>query len=315
MTDLSEIGSFRKAFEEVLIEVGEVLKNLIVIDSDVSHSTYTIEFFKRFPSRFVQVGISEQDAAGTAAGLALAGKIPILTAFSMFIMRSWEQIRNTIARDNLNVKIVGTHAGLSDYLDGPSHQCLEDIALMRILPNITVVAPSDEVSTKSLFRQILDFRGPTYFRLGRDNAYKVYDEEDDVELYKCNILVDGEDITIISYGALVSISIKAADILRKKGYSVRVIDSHTIKPLDVNMILKAARETMAIFAVEEHSIYGGLGSEITEIVSEKNPMRIYRIGVDDVFGANARSYEDLLDYFSLTSQKITSRIEMVLNEF
>lgn len=302
------MGSFRKAFGEALVNAGEIIKNLVVIDADVSNSTKTIYFSNKFPDRFIQVGISEQDATGTAAGLALMDKIPILATFSMFILRSWEQIRNTIARDNLNVKIVGTHAGLSDYLDGASHQCFEDIALMRVLPNMNVIAPADEVATRSLFYQILEFKGPTYFRLGRDNAYKIYKYEDEVRIFKANVLMDGDDLTLISYGALTWIASKVAYILKNKGFKARVIDLHSIKPLDKDVILKAAIETGLIFVIEDHNIYGGLGSAITEFLSEKRPTIVHRIGMLDIFGTNARTYDELLNYFNLTPEKIVRRI-------
>lgn len=307
-------GSFREAFGEALVEAGEIIKNLVVIDTDVANSTKTIYFAKRFPDRFIQVGISEQDAVGIAIGLALAGKIPVLTAFSMFIMRGWEQIRNTIARDNINVKIVGTHSGLSDYLDGGSHQCLEDVALMRVLPNMTVIAPSDEISTKSLFYQILEFKGPAYFRLGRDNVYNIYEREDDVTIFKANVLRDGEDITIISYGSFVSLSLRTADILSRQDIDVRVIDSHTIKPLDITTILKAAKETNTIFVLEEHNIHGGLGSAIAEMLAEKYPTKLYILGIPDVFGTGGRSYEEVLEYFNFTPEKIAYKISGVLDE-
>jgi transketolase len=306
-------GSFREAFGEALVEAGEVIKDLVVIDTDVASSTRTIYFAKRFPDRFIQVGISEQDAAGTAAGLAIAGKIPVLVAYSMFLLRSWEQIRNTIARDNINVKLVGTHSGLSDYLDGSSHQCLEDVALMRVLPNMTVVSPSDEVSTRSLLHQILGFRGPTYFRLGRDNAPSVYEDEDDVEVGKANVLVDGGDLTIISCGALVSVALEAAKRLRGGGLRVRVIDMHTIKPLDVSVVERAARDAPPIFTLEEHNVYGGLGSAVAEVLSERLPTRICRLGVGNEFGTGGRSYEELLQYFRLTPEYIVEKIRVVLD--
>lgn len=311
---MSKMKSFREAFGEILVETGSVIKNLVVIDTDVAKSTKTIYFANSFPERFIEIGISEQDAVGTAAGLALAGKIPVVAAFSMFIMRSWEQIRNTVSRDNINVKIVGTHAGLSDYLDGASHQCLEDIALMRVLPNMTIVSPSDITSTKALFQQILEFNGPAYFRLGRDNANDIYKDEDEVKLNKANILIDGDDLTLVSYGSLVSTCVKVSKILKARGYKSRVIDFHTLKPLDTNMILKAAMEASPIFVIEEHNVYGGLGSAITEFISQKNPTKIFIFGIPDRFGLGAYSYEELLDYFGLTPVKLVNRIEEIMNE-
>ncbi len=305
--------SFREAFGEALLEAGESTRNLVVIDTDVLNSTKTIYFARRFPERFIQMGISEQDAAGMAAGLAISGKIPVLATFSMFLLRSWEQIRNTIARDNLSVKIVGTHSGLSDYLDGASHQCLEDIALMRVLPNMTVISPADDISTRSLFHQALELRGPVYIRLGRDNARRIYRDYEDVTIGKANILVDGDDMSIISCGAFVSISLNVANILREKGFRPRVIDSHTIKPLDTETIIKAAREASPVFVIEEHNIFGGLGSAVAEIITERTPTHVFRIGVPDVFGTGGRSYEELLRYFRLTPPEIVKKIEGMIN--
>jgi transketolase len=305
--------SFREAFGRALVEVGDVFRNLIVIDVDVARSTKTIYFAERFPNRFIQLGISEQDAVGTAAGLAISGKIPLLAGFSMFILRGWEQIRNTVVRDGLNVKIVGTHSGLSDYLDGSSHQCLEDIALMRVLPNMMVVSPSDTVSTRSLLYQILEHHGPVYFRLGRDNATEIYGDEGDIRLGKINVLVDGSDLTIVSHGSMTQICMEVADILREKGISPRVLDSHTIKPLDVGRILDAAVEAPPIFVVEDHSVYGGLGSAISEFLSERRPTKIFLFGIRDRFGSGSKSYLELLKFLGFMPEDIADRIKVVLD--
>ena len=296
-----------------LVDAGEAFRNLIVIDVDVARSTRTVYFAERYPNRFIQLGISEQDAIGTAAGFAISGKIPVLAGFSMFLLRGWEQIRNTIARDNLNVKIVGTHSGLSDYLDGSSHQCLEDIALMRVLPNMMVVSPSDIVSTRSLLYQILESQGPVYFRLGRDNATEIYSDEDDVKLGDINILVDGSDLTLLSHGSMTSICLEVASILRKRGIYARVLDSHTIKPLDVDKVLDAAIEASPIFVVEDHSVYGGLGSTVSEFLSEKRPTSIFLFGIRDRFGSGSKTYLDLLKFFGFLPEDIANRIEVVLN--
>jgi len=305
--------SYREAFGEALSELGETFKNLIVIDTDLSKSTKTIYFANKFPDRFIQIGISEQDAVGTAAGLSIGGRIPVLAVYSMFLLRAWEQIRNIIARDNLNVKIVGTHSGLSDYMDGASHQCFEDIALMRILPNFTVVSPSDITSTKSLLKQILGFRGPAYMRLGRDNSTLIYRDEDEVTLGRANILSEGEDITLISHGAMTQYTLSVAEKLSKEGYSVNVIDMHTIKPLDREILSRRKVLSTPIFVIEDHSIYGGLGSAVAEYISTSNPRHVFRIGVEDRFGAGARNFLELLDYMGLTPDKIISKVKVILD--
>lgn len=307
------IYSFREAFGEALAVLGESYKNLIVIDTDLSKSTKTIYFMRRFPDRFIQLGISEQDAVGTASGLAIGGKIPLLATYSMFVLRAWEQIRNTVARDNLNIKIVGTHSGLSDYKDGSSHQCFEDIALMRILPNFTVVSPSDTTSTKSLLRQILSMRGPVYMRLGRDDSIKLYDDEDEIVLGKANILMEGSDISLVSHGNIMGYTLKAAERLRREGYSVGVIDMHTIKPLDIEILSMKNISTTPIFVVEDHSIYGGLGSAIAEYLSMFRHKYIFRLGIEDRFGSGSRDYHTLLRYMGFTPDKIVDRIKVFLN--
>jgi transketolase len=311
---IDELGSFRIALARTLLELGESIRNMVVIDTDVARSTKTIYFAEKYPHRFIQVGISEQDAVGTAVGLSLSGKLPIIVAYSMFILRGWEQIRNTIARDNLNIKVIGTHAGISDYLDGSSHQCFEDIALMRILPNMKVIAPADEIATASLLIQMTEEYGPTYFRIGRDNAYKIYEDDDQLRLHKANILRDGEDATIISYGPLLYTALKAADELNRKEISIRVIDMHTIKPLDERIIIKAANETGVVIVIEDHNIYGGLGSAVAELLSTKRPIPVYRIGIEDRFGTGAGDYYELLNFLGLTTDELSKKIMVILNE-
>jgi len=301
-------NSFREALGKALVDAGYAYRNMVVVDTDLSKSTKAIYFAKQFPERFIQVGISEQDAVGTAAGLAIGNKIPVLITYSMFLMRAWEQIRNTIARDNLSVKIVGTHSGLSDYLDGSSHQCFEDIALIRVIPNFKVLSPSDTVSTYSLFMQMLDTQGPIYMRLGRDNAATIYEDENDIQLGKANILVDGNDLTIISHGAMVNIALQVSKLLRQHHINARVIDMHTIKPIDVDTVIRACIEAPPIIVIEDHNVIGGLGGAIAEIVSTQKPTRVIRIGINDRFGTGSTSYRSLLEYFGLTPEQLKNRI-------
>lgn len=299
------VESFREIFGKTLVEIGKENEDVVLLDADVKGSTKTVYFERVFPNRFFQIGISEQDLVSTAAGFAIAGKIPIASAFAVFMMRAWEQIRNTIARDNLNVKLVATHSGFSDFMDGSSHQSFEDIALMRVLPNIGVVVPADGYSTKALLKQIVEREGPFYMRLGRDYAKKVYEDEE-LKLGKAEILREGEDVFLIACGFMVSAALEVAEKLKGK-LSIGVADFHTIKPFDEKTLLKIAKKSNLIVTLEEHSIYGGLGSAVAEILSEKMPMKVLRIGTTE-FGRSSRDYLSLLDVYGLSVDKITKRI-------
>jgi transketolase len=299
--------SLREAFGEKLVEIGEENDKVIVLDADVSASTRSFYFRERFPKRFLNVGISEQDMMGIAAGLAIEGFVPVATGFSMFILRAWEQIRNTISRDNLNVKIVATHAGLSDYADGSSHQCLEDIALMRILPKMNVVVPSDPVSVRSLLDQIIEVRGPCYMRLGRDYSPKVYDKEEEVVFGKPNVLEDGGDVTIVACGLMVHLALEARRILLEDNIRAQVLDLHTIKPLDKELS-RLCERTDKVATVEEHNVLGGMGSAVCEMLSEKG-FRIKRFGVMDMYGESSRDYIGLLKKFELDANSLAKKVK------
>ncbi|MBP1912796.1 transketolase family protein [Thermococcus stetteri] len=304
------IESFREAFGRALVELGKENPNIVVLDADVKSSTKTAYFERAFPERFIQVGISEQDIVSTAAGLAVAGKIPVVSAFAAFLMRAWEQIRNTIARDNLNVKLVPTHSGFSDHMDGSSHQCLEDIALMRVLPNMTVVVPADAPSVPVLLRQVIELEGPVYMRLGRDHAPRVY-ERPGLELGKASVLRKGSDVLLVATGVMVSVALEAARKLEERGISAGVIDMHTIKPLDEETLLRLASRVELVITLEEHSIYGGLGGAVAEVLSEKMPKRLIRIGTTK-FGRSSRDYFALLERYGLTAENVVRRIGEVL---
>lgn len=309
------IFSFREAFGQALLELGEQVHDLVVVDADVFKSTRTLYFAKKFSERFITVGISEQDLVDVAAGLALGGKIPVASTYAMFMMRGWEQIRNTIARDHLNVKLIATHAGLSDYLDGSSHQCLEDVALMRVIPGMTVLVPADDIATKQLlFQSVINHKGPLYMRLGRDNAYRVYSNESELLIGRAQLLKEGSDVSIIANGVMVSIALEVANLLKEKKINAEVIDMHTVKPLDVTTLIHTASKTGKVVTIEEHNIIGGLGSAISEVLSEHKPVFIKRIGIPDVFGTAGRSYEELLSYFGLVSERISKIIEVFVNE-
>jgi transketolase len=298
--------SFRNALGEKLLELGERNRQLIVLDSDVGDSTKTSWFRQKFPDRFINVGISEQDMIGIAAGLSLEGMIPVATAFSMFILRAWEQIRNTIARDNLNVKIVTTHGGLSDFSDGSSHQCLEDIALMRAIPGMRVIIPSDAASTRGLLEQAVMAKGPVYMRIGRDFCPNIYVDEDEVKLGEAKVLQDGDDLVLVACGVMVSFALQVSKKLGKKGLKSSVVDLHTIKPMDGKMI-QICKNSGRVVTIEEHSIIGGLGSAVCEALSEHG-IRVKRIGVADEFGESSRNYQELLQKLKLDVDGIIKQL-------
>lgn len=302
-------GSYRRALSEALVEAGRLCRDVVVLDADTPRSTGTLAFAREFPERFVNVGISEQDLVGTAAGLAIAGKVPVAAAFAMFLMRAWEQVRNTVARDRLNVKLVGTHAGLSDFMDGSSHQALEDVALMRALPGFAVLAPADEAATRELVLEaVLNHKGPVYIRLGRDNAPEIYRDGGEFRIGGSNVLEDPVDIAIFSYGPMLEVALEAVRILRRQGVHAGLVDVYSIKPIDKETILKQASRASLVATLEDHSIHGGLGSAVAEVLAESRPVRVVRIGVEDSFGASARSYGQLLEYMGLTPERIASRI-------
>lgn len=305
--------SFREELGKALLDAGGIFRDLVLLDVDVCSSTRTDKFAVKFPERFIQLGISEQDAASTAAGLAVSGKIPVIVGFSMFLLRAWEQVRNTISRDCLNVKIIGTHSGLSDHWDGSSHQCLEDIALMRVLPNFTVVCPADAISMRKLLFQIIEINGPAYMRVGRDNSPDIYRDDSELTLGKAEILAEGDDVTLLSCGPTVELCLRASEELGRRGIRARVLDVHTISPLDETSVLRAARETNGFVVVEEHRRKGGLAGEISEILSERRPSKIIRIGVDG-FGRTAPSYEMLLEFLGITVRSIVDAAQEVMRD-
>lgn len=302
-------------FGRTLVELGETYPELVVLDADVSASTKTAFYQERFPERFIQVGISEQDLIGMASGLAISGKKAVAAAFAMFITgRGWEQIANSIARQNLDVMIVGTHSGLSPHADGESHQAFADVALMRVLPNMTVVVPADASATQQVTRWLVELGTPSYMRLTRGSTPVVYSDDSELNLGKAEIVRDGDDLTIISNGFMVSQSLEAAKELEKQGVDTRIIDLHTIKPMDKKAIFKAASETGAILTVEEHSIYGGLGGAISEVLSENMPTWMERVGIRDCFAESSRNYHTLLEEYSLSSNHIMNKVRVLLEK-
>lgn len=302
----------REAYGEALAELGEEMKDIVVLDADLSKSTKTSVFAKKFPERFFNVGIAEQNLMGTAAGLATCGKIPFASTFAVFACgRAFEQIRNSICYPNLNVKIAATHAGITVGEDGATHQSIEDIALMRSLPNMTVISPADAVETKKAVRAAAMLKGPVYLRLGRHPVEIIFDDGYEFEVGKGVVLRDGKDVALIATGTMVGESLKAAEILAKKGIDAMVVNIHTIKPLDEEVILKAA-ECGAVVTAEEHSIIGGLGSAVAEVLIEKKPVLMKRVGIRDVFGMSGKP-EELMKAYGITAEDIVNAAKLLLS--
>jgi len=303
----------RDAYGKTLVEVGKENPNVVVLDADLASSTKTILFKKAFPDRFFDMGVAEQDMIGTAAGLAACGKIAFASTFAVFGSgRAWDQVRISAAYTRLNVKIVVTHGGITTGEDGASHQANEDLAIMRALPNMTVVIPSDAIETEKVIREAVKFYGPMYIRLSR-SATPVINEnaEYHFELGRGVVLRQGSDATIIACGIMVSVALDAAEALKKENISCRVVNIHTIKPLDKDLIVKCAAETGAIVTVEEHSIIGGLGGAVAEVLVENAPVPMARVGIRDTFGESGKP-EELLVKYGLTAHDIVVAIKSVI---
>jgi transketolase len=300
----ARILSTRDAYGEVLVELGEENDDIFVLDADLSQSTRTNMFAEKFPERFFNMGISEQNMMGTAAGMALAGKIPFVSTFAVFAtMRSGEQVRTSVAYPRLNVKIVVTHSGLSIGAAGATHFSEEDLAIMRAIPNMTVIAPADAIQTKLAVEAAARYNGPVYIRLGRGDNPVVY-QELDYEIGKAVTLCEGKDLTIVATGVMVVRALQAAQKLEGMGINARVIDMHTIKPLDKEVLLKAAAETKGIITMEEHNVIGGLGSAVAEAVTEERcNVMVKKLGIPDVFGEPAPA-EALWDQYGLSVDNV-----------
>lgn len=309
---MAEKMATRQAYGKALIELGKKYPQLVVMDADLSKSTMTAEFGKTYPDRFFNMGIAEQNLYASAAGLALSGKTVCASTFAMFAAgRAFEIIRNSIGYTKANVKICATHAGITVGEDGASHQTFEDIALMRTIPGMTVINPSDGVSAKKLLGQAVAMNGPCYVRLGRAAVPIFYDEAADIALGKGNMLRDGNDVTVIATGIMVNEAVMAAEKLAAGGISVRVVDIHTIKPIDAEIIIKAAQETKAIVTAEEHSIIGGLGSAVAEVVVRHAPVKMAMVGQQDTYGESGKP-DELKKKYKMTADDIASAVRSVL---
>ena len=306
----------RQAYGKTLVELGATVPNLVVMDADLSKSTMTAEFSKAYPERFFNMGIAEQNLYGSACGLALSGKVVCASTFAMFASgRAFEIVRNSIGYTHANVKVCATHAGITVGEDGASHQTFEDLALMRTIPGMTVVNPSDAISAAALLKQVVAFDGPAYVRLGRAAVPNFYTEETakEIKLGKGTCLREGGDITIVATGIMVNEAMMAAETLSKEGIEARVIDIHTIKPLDEEILVKAAKETGAIVTAEEHSIIGGLGGAVAEVISRRAPVRIGMVGQLDTFGESGKP-EELKEKYGMTAKDIINKVKEVLGK-
>lgn len=307
--DINNKKATRQSYGEALLEMGKKNENIVVFDADLSTATKTNLFAKEFPNRFFDMGIAEQNMISTAAGMATCGKIPYASTFAVFAAgRAYDQIRNSVCYPNLNVKICATHAGITVGEDGATHQMIEDISLMRTIPNMTVLSTSDDTQTKWAVKEMSKIKGPVYLRLSRLATPIIYDENQKFEIGKAIQIGDGTDGTIFATGVTVAEAIKAQENLKSKGIDVRVVDIHTIKPIDKKIIIKCAKETKRLISIEDHNIIGGLGSAISEVLTDEYPAKLTRLGIKDTFGKSGKA-EELMKYFGITSEQIIKELE------
>ena len=294
----------RQSYGEALLELGKENEKIVVFDADLSTATKTNLFAKEFPNRFFDMGIAEQNMISTAAGIATCGKIPYASTFAVFAAgRAYDQIRNSVCYPKLNVKICATHAGVTVGEDGATHQMIEDISLMRTLPNMTVISPSDDIQTKWVVKEISKINGPVYLRLSRLATPVIYDENQKFEIGKAVQIGEGTYATIFATGVTVSEALKAQEILKQEGINIRVVDIHTIKPIDEDVIVKCAKETKKLISIEDHNVIGGLGSAISEVLTDECPTKLIRLGINDTFGKSGNAVE-LMEYFGITAENI-----------
>ena len=307
--DCENLKATRQSYGEKLAELGEKNKDIIVLDADLSAATKTSIFAKRFPERFFDMGIAEQDMISTAAGMSTFGKIPYASTFAVFAAgRAYDQIRNSICYPKMNVKICATHSGVTVGEDGATHQMLEDLGLMRGLPNMTVLCTSDDTETRWAVEEISKIQGPVYVRLCRLATPVIYDENQKFEIGKAIQIGEGTDATIFATGVVVSEAIKAKEELEKQGINIRVVDVHTIKPIDKEMIVKCAKETKKLISIEDHSIINGLGTAIADVLTEEYPCKLIKLGVKDEFGRSGKATE-LLEHYGLTAKHIVEAVQ------
>lgn len=305
--------SLRIAYGETLVELGKDNKDIVVLEADLGKSTMSNLFEKEFPERYFEMGIAEQNMASTAAGLALTGKIPFINSFAVFSTgRAYDQLRQTISIARLNVKICGSSAGLSDFGDGSTHQSIEDMAIMRVMPNMTVLVPVDAVETKKMVSAMVDYDGPVYIRINRNDLPVITNEDETFQIGKVYTIKEGKDAVIFANGVMVSKALEASDVLESEGISVKVVNVSTVKPLDVHAVIDATRGCKAVVTAEEHSIIGGLGGAIAEALRGERNLPMEFVGVKDTFGTSAHNYDELLDYYQLASQSIVQAVRSSL---
>lgn len=304
-----EMIATRKAFGEALVIAGEKLKNLVVVDADLTTSVMAHFFEAKFPDRHFNLGIAEQDMIDTAAGFAMAGKLPIACSFAIFLTGlGWQQIRNAICYPNLNVKLVGSHGGIQIGEDGATHQALEDMAIMRMIPNMKVFCPADAVEMKKMLPVILEDYGPAYIRLGRQPVPVVYDDSYQFEIGKGSVLMDGDDIGILAIGSLVGSALKAAEKLRAEGISVRVVNMSTLKPIDAALVEETARKVQLMVTAEDHQVHGGLAGAVAEVLTQTHPRTFKRIGMHDQFGESGKT-ADLYKKYKFDAEGVYEQVK------
>ncbi|MBY7026556.1 MULTISPECIES: transketolase family protein [Clostridium] len=304
----------REAYGKALVKLSNINKDVVVLDADLSKSTKTADFKAAAPERFINMGIAEANMMGVASGLSTCGKVPFVSTFAMFAAgRAFEQIRNSICYPKLNVKVCATHAGLTVGEDGASHQSVEDISLMRSIPNMTVINPADAIETEAAILAVAEYNGPCYVRLGRLAVENVNDNSNyKFEIGKGVTLANGNDVTIVATGIMVKLALEAKEELAKEGIDARVINIHTIKPIDPELLIKAAKETGAVVTAEEHSVIGGLGSAVSEVLCEEMPVPVLKVGIEDTFGESGKP-EQLLKAYGLTTEKIVEKAKKAVS--
>lgn len=305
--------SLRKTYGETLVELGRENKQIVMLEADLGNSTMSTLFWNAYPARYFQMGIAEQNMASVAAGLALAGKIPFINSFAVFASgRAYDQIRSSITIANLNVKICGSSAGLSDFGDGKTHQSIDDIALMQVLPNMTVLSPCDAVETEQMVKAMVEHHGPMYIRINRNDLKVVTDPDEEYHIGKMRLMVEGSDVVVFATGVMVQKSMEAAAVLAAEGISTRVVNVSTIKPLDTGALIAFTEGVKGVVTAEEHSVIGGLGSAVAAAL-RRSRLPIEMVGIEDQYGTSAENYEILLKHYGLESEDVAQRVRSVLN--
>lgn len=304
--------SLRMAYGETLVALGRENKNVVALEADLGKSTMSCLFQNEFPERYFEMGISEQNMASTAAGLALTGKIPFISTFAVFMSgRAYDQIRQTISIAKLNVKICGSSSGLSDYGDGSTHQAIEDMAIMRAIPNMTVLVPADAVETRKMVRVAAKQKGPVYIRINRNDLPICTPEEGDYEIGKLSTVKEGKDAVIFANGVMVSKALEAAEELERDGISIKIVNAGTVKPLSPETVKEAVKGFKAVVTAEEHSVIGGLGSAVAECLRGEINLPVEFVGIQDTFGTSAQNYDELMEYYGLTPKAIVAAVKKV----